>query len=170
MIIMKEKIQIGIISLLLIGMFCATGAVLADNPHDSYIVCGQISTSGGAHPNDVTIIIENEDTGESLSRETYNDGEFQFNLGNMPSGWSRGANMTISTSDGYAGSTAFTINDDGTIQQQDLTVSPTGGGGGGREAGIDPEPQGMILIYIVFGILLVAIMGAALYMYEKNQS
>lgn len=164
---MNKRYMVGIISALIIGLFFAASSVSADNPHGSYIVCGEISNGA----NDVTLTITNEDTDESLSRETYNGGEFQFNIGNLPSGWSRGANMTIEASDGYTGSTSFTVNAEGTIQQEDLTVTATGGGGGGgTERGIDPAPQGMILVYAIFIVLFIAIVGGALYMYTKDQT
>jgi hypothetical protein len=180
---MEKKYIMIIIGFILLSTIGLSTIAIADSPHDSFIVCGQVTTSAtalpnasGAHPNGVTVTAKNVRTGDTVKDTTQTDangltGTFQVNLGNLDDGWMRGDNITLTASGTYAGSKTFTLNMSGTITQQDIVVRPTAGGGGGkREAGIDVEPQGTVLIYIIFGILLVAIMGAALYMYEKDRT
>ena len=180
---MERKYISILIGLILLSTFVASTIVVADNPHDSFIVCGQVTTSAsaapnatGAHPNGVTVKAKNMRTGDTISDTTQTDvngltGTFQVNLGNLDGGWQRGDNITLTASGTHAGSTTFTLNMSGTITQQDVVVRALGGGGGGRErAGIDAEPSGGILIYSVFFILFILIIAAAFYAYEKGRS
>lgn len=170
---MNDKIIAGIISIALCGLIVASLGAVADDPTPSYVVCGQIS-AGAAHPNGISLELENIDTGETLETTTFEDsngldGTYQFNLGNLPSGWERGANITISVaSSGHTGSTSATVDDEGSIQQIDFSVSATTGGGGGRERGLPMEPQGGIAVYAIFAALLIVAIGGGLYMYGKD--
>jgi hypothetical protein len=118
---------------------------MAESPHDSYILCGQVSTSGGEHPNGITMTITNTDTSESITTTTETDshndeGTYQVNLGNLESGWSRGANITVTASGTHTGSNTTVIPETGTLQVLNITVTVASSGGGSKR----PEGTGVI--------------------------
>jgi len=139
-------------------------------PNTSFIVYGQIK-QGDTGLNGYTVTVLHEDNCESLTIETFEDsfgkdGHYSVNLGNLPTQWNRGDNITVSFDKaGTTYSKSFTIPDSGTMYEQNVSAPKTGGGGGGGELG---SITGGGTLFIPMFIIIIIILGAALWVYGTS--
>jgi hypothetical protein len=163
---MNKKLIIGMtlgIALMVSGIIVT--AASAENP--SYVVCGIVVNNNGTPTNGATITVTNEaNPSEYITVTSYTDvdgqsGTYQVNLGNMPSVWHRGDNITVSAESGsWTGSVTFTIPATGTMKILDnVSMNKTTSKGGGRERGANVFGGsfggfGAILIVVLLGIVI----------------
>ena len=165
---MNKKLLISIITAIMLVSILASCIPVQAAPNTSFIIYGQTKV-GNAEKNGVEVTVTNEDTGEELTTTSATDdfgnvGYYSVNLGNMPTQWSRGDNITITFKLGTTRSSEFEIPDTGTIYKQDYAL-PASSRGGGRERGVTGDVgQLYIPIFIIFFIII----GVALWIYGSG--
>jgi len=76
-------------------------------PPSPYLVYGTIEDSSGNEVSDVEVQVEHQDTGETLSIYTDENGYYEFNFGNLvDEGYEQGDQFTVSCEDSSVGFTA----------------------------------------------------------------
>lgn len=157
-----------IVMIMLAIVLMGSGLVVIDvQANNSYLVYGIVLKNNGAPNDGATVTATNDRTLEKITNISYTDdlgqvGTYQVNLGNMPAGWLRGDNVTISaTSGSWTGSRTFTIPATGTMyEMENVSMNKTTGGGGGRERGgadFLSNPIGPI-IFIPIAIIIIVIL------------
>lgn len=165
---MKNKHIVGIMAAGLAILFILSCMPVQAGTQDSFVVYGTVSIGGTAR-NDLTVIIENVDTGEQLTTTSAtddfgNDGYYSVNLGNLPSGWSRNDSIKVSFVYGTERSETFSIPEVGTMYEQDVNM-PTPASPPRERLTF----EGMGVMFLPFIIIFVVVVGAVLYL-QKSQT